>query len=1081
VYVGERGRSAAWVLDTVATVSRSGSGRPPDRSARTAVVLTALFFLLGLAYVVGQAAAFSLFVERFGAQDVPYAFLLMPVLGAVLTVLTLRVGRRVDLGRLVVLEAVLMIVVALVVRTQLGSSPAPVIFLLPVWDAGVNALASVIVWSLAARCFDVVQVKRFGPLLSAGRSVALVAGGLLVPLVVRRADTQDLYVVQAAVLMAVVALLVVFVRRHHRELHGHEESQGRAGPRRGHATTATRSIAAAFAVVAASMLGYTLIRNMFLNRGAARFPDAADYAAQLGLLHAAQGIVTLVVALLAARRVLRRFGVRGALLSVSTIMLATAVPLLAAGPSLTLQYAIAAGGYVLCGALMHALRTPAVQLLYAPIEPEARTRALSLGDGLVEPVGVALGAVVLLVVTRTLALGVDGMAAAAATTAVVLSVACVIAFREYRAALDVALGRPRLRRSAFELVDDATARRLVDRARHGDIGQVAAVLSVLDDAEVDTASLLAQLTRHPAPEVQALALERLELRSPVPPLPHLAALTAPGTHPAVRAAAARLSVRTGATDTFRALVDDHDPEVRAAALAGARDSVSATTRADAERTLADWTAGSSASRATAARALRMSRRAGGTELLLELVADRDTTVRREALLAAGSRRDTALLRPLLAALREPTLRHAAADALVAFGPAAVEPVASCAAEPDRFTRRRVLSVLRRIEGPVATQAVLAFLPHDDLDVRSRAARALEARAVARPDETIESSVLVALLRDEARSVVATRSVVRELATSGPATAGPLPRARLLLLATLEDRLRLAEDHVLTLVQLANSSFANRPVARGLRSHDPRQRAYALEALDTAVPSAARAAVRAVAARSGTESVGLANATTAGHAADLTALAGPDAPGAQPTPNLRGLLDDPSPWICGLAAVVLGTAASPRPDPRNGASMSELIERVLTLKAVPAFSAVPTEALADLSYLLVEVELDRGDVLFRKGDPGTSLYIVASGGIGITDGAHELAVIGPHELFGELALLDEQPRSATATASAPSLLYELDESVFFELVGDRPEVLRAILASVASTLRRRSEEVAALRDEVAEPVRAHPGGRSGQPA
>jgi CRP/FNR family transcriptional regulator, cyclic AMP receptor protein len=100
----------------------------------------------------------------------------------------------------------------------------------------------------------------------------------------------------------------------------------------------------------------------------------------------------------------------------------------------------------------------------------------------------------------------------------------------------------------------------------------------------------------------------------------------------------------------------------------------------------------------------------------------------------------------------------------------------------------------------------------------------------------------------------------------------------------------------------------------------------------------------------------------------------------------------------------------------------------------------------------------GEPVFREGDPGTALYVVESGEIKILLGGSEgkevvLALLGPGEFFGELALLDGEPRSADAVASAASELLTLPRDDFLRYLREVPSVAVNMLASLSRRFRR----------------------------
>jgi CRP-like cAMP-binding protein len=109
---------------------------------------------------------------------------------------------------------------------------------------------------------------------------------------------------------------------------------------------------------------------------------------------------------------------------------------------------------------------------------------------------------------------------------------------------------------------------------------------------------------------------------------------------------------------------------------------------------------------------------------------------------------------------------------------------------------------------------------------------------------------------------------------------------------------------------------------------------------------------------------------------------------------------------------------------------------------------------------------RGEVVFHEGDPGDALFVVASGSIKIglpSDAGDEaiLATVRPGDFFGELALLDGAPRSATATALERTETLVLPRDRFRELVNGHPQLRDALLAALAGELRRLTRHVEEL--------------------
>jgi CRP-like cAMP-binding protein len=137
----------------------------------------------------------------------------------------------------------------------------------------------------------------------------------------------------------------------------------------------------------------------------------------------------------------------------------------------------------------------------------------------------------------------------------------------------------------------------------------------------------------------------------------------------------------------------------------------------------------------------------------------------------------------------------------------------------------------------------------------------------------------------------------------------------------------------------------------------------------------------------------------------------------------------------------------------------LIEKVIILKTVPMFAQTKEELLAEIAATLEDVEQAKGSTVFEKGDAGDSMYIVVTGQVRVSDGARTLSLLGPKEIFGELALLDPQPRSATVTAAEDSRLFRLDGDTFSQLMAGNLEIVRGVLHVLCQRLRRTSAEAA----------------------
>src|SRR5438046_3927580 len=135
--------------------------------------------------------------------------------------------------------------------------------------------------------------------------------------------------------------------------------------------------------------------------------------------------------------------------------------------------------------------------------------------------------------------------------------------------------------------------------------------------------------------------------------------------------------------------------------------------------------------------------------------------------------------------------------------------------------------------------------------------------------------------------------------------------------------------------------------------------------------------------------------------------------------------------------------------------------VETLRQVPLFESLDTEAAHELCELLESLDCKAGAVLFRTGDEGDAMYLIEEGKVRICvrakDG-HEVTLTELHrgDFFGEMALLDGKPRSADARVAENARLAVLSREHFLSFVRSNPNVALEMLTALANRLRHTDE-------------------------
>lgn len=123
-----------------------------------------------------------------------------------------------------------------------------------------------------------------------------------------------------------------------------------------------------------------------------------------------------------------------------------------------------------------------------------------------------------------------------------------------------------------------------------------------------------------------------------------------------------------------------------------------------------------------------------------------------------------------------------------------------------------------------------------------------------------------------------------------------------------------------------------------------------------------------------------------------------------------------------------------------------------LSQVPLFSACSNKELQKIAKASDEVTIDAGRVLVEQDAVGREAYVVVEGQASVKRGDRRIAQIGPGDHFGELALLDGGPRTATVVADTPMKVLVLGQREFAGLLDDVPGLTHKVLANLASQIR-----------------------------
>jgi CRP-like cAMP-binding protein len=133
------------------------------------------------------------------------------------------------------------------------------------------------------------------------------------------------------------------------------------------------------------------------------------------------------------------------------------------------------------------------------------------------------------------------------------------------------------------------------------------------------------------------------------------------------------------------------------------------------------------------------------------------------------------------------------------------------------------------------------------------------------------------------------------------------------------------------------------------------------------------------------------------------------------------------------------------------------EKLEHLRTVPLFAHMGRRELERLGQLTDEIEVGLDRVLAEQGEIGHEFFFVLDGRLMVLDGHTPIATMGPGDFFGEIALLDGRPRTATVRAEGITRLLVIGHREFHALMDEFPLIRRAVLEAVAERLRRTEGE------------------------
>ncbi|MBI4512611.1 MAG: HEAT repeat domain-containing protein [Gemmatimonadetes bacterium] len=1045
--------------------TRSRLGRAADRALRpfmdiepgegaAAFSMALLFFLVIGSYYLIKPVRNSLFVERVGADNLPFVYIGTALVIAVLIssysrhVVDRVRPRRLVAGTYIFLASNLVLFWWLLRGESLATSAA-----FYIWAKIYSVLVVSQFWLLANLLFDPRQAKRLFGFVGAGGILGGIVGGTLAGATARVVGTENLLLASSAVTILCAGLAFA--------LHGQALSPAAARPRTpreareggsgGSGGSDMRSAAAlvresphlrAIAMILTLTIIVSTVVDWQMNKAVELFVPGEDAkTAFYGRFFAVLNGASFLVQVLFTSYVLRRFGIGVALLLLPIGMLTGSLGILVHPALWTAALAKGADG-----TLRYSLDQSTRELLFLPVLHDVKMRAKPFIDVAVQRGGTGLAGVLILVAAQVgdipfRYLSLVSVAAIAAWIAITFVVR-----REYVGSIK-RLIRARdveLEELVLRSLDADSRRELLGTLEAEDPNRVLYALGLLELAgDIPSESAhLAKLLRHPSQDVRERAAATLAKHGDEVLLRAIEPLLE-DEDVSVRAEAVRIVCAHCVGDElmhFQRLLADPRPRVRAGAIAGFYGNPDRRLGELAETALQGLAEqpgpeGAVYRREAALLTAILPRSDATRRVLLSLLEDRDEAVRRAAILAAGRGRFRETVPALVRALAWPQTREEARAALATFGERILGTLADYLRDrtEPREIRIQVARVFVELPSPLAVTLLLGALEDPDPGVRYHVLKALNRLRRDHPELMFDPEPVESALRRELEVLADVQALRTSLAGSLEADGATLC-AR--VLGEREDDAVERITRCLGLVYSIDELFhAYRAIATRTREG----RGRGIELLDNVLRPAHRRAVLPPLERMG------------GAAPDRT---------REPSPRWKGS----DPWLAACVAFAefkrSGTVdAIFVEDPE----MMTIVERADFLRQVEMFSLVRTDYLAKIAAIAKEKTFEPGAELFRQGSPPDAIYFVVEGEVRRLRDGEELEVATRGDAVGYLSVLLGQPTLVTAIARGPVRALYVEEEIFRDFMLDNPAVMLGIIRSLADEVQK--AQFAARRGEV----------------
>jgi ATP/ADP translocase len=779
----------------------------PGELGRIGTMFVLLGLIIATSYIV-KPVRNSLFLSQFGAEKLPYAYIVIAVVAGFVAAGFSRIVSRYRLVT-VYIGASLFFASNLIVfwwAVEAGWSYTGFVFY--VWASIYTITMPSLFWLSANYIFYPNEARRLFSVIGAGGLLGSIAGGGLTSVLVVYIGTSGLLLAASVVLILIAALTVWIERRERNRI-----SELRYDLRRQEMRRLARKDESAFSLIVRSryltliafltvltITSSTLVDYQFNSVAERAFPDMDALTRFFGTFFASISVLAFVLQFFLAGRILSRFGIGAGLRFLPTALLASAAGFLTF-PGLWAAAALKASD----DGLSNSVNRSSVEILWLPISVEVKNRVKAWLDMFVDRVSRGIGGLLILSAITFFSLSVNHISRIVLVLVAGWLVLTFLLKREYVKAFRLSLARRDIDIEALtaDVQDQQSVLVLRQLLTGSDEKQTLYALELLvgtdDQALVEPVS---RLTAHPSSSVRVAALRLLSGYSSPPRLDNLAELTHDES-PEVSAEAlgliSKIDLPRGRAELEEVLQSGDVARIHAvlSCMDDSPDILGDILNLDFIHRY--HTSEKEEEREVAAHAIGfLSDTPEAREILSNLLRDPATPVARAAATSAADIKNEELVPVLMNQLRRRPLRVTARRALVGLGPQVATRATEMLSDSsqDLEVRRALPRLLAEFDDQKIVNQLLSYLPQPDPSIHFQAIRALGKMRANYTRLRFPGKEVDRLLEAEGRNycILASQKVSVDNSSHQDGYQGLLARA-------LEERLEMANERIFRLLGL----------------------------------------------------------------------------------------------------------------------------------------------------------------------------------------------------------------------------------------------------------------------------------------